>query len=218
MRRSLSIAAVLLALCVGVAACGDDRGGSAEPATTSISTQSAGEPASEDDGGSAADASGKGAESSGRDSGAADSGDSRSSSRKIYGDGSIERFGGDASGEDGSAVIGVASAFYGARGAGDWEQVCDLLSSDIRKQLEQGLGQGSKEKSKDCSVVAATLIGGLPQAIRRQEADTVKFVDVRIEDDSAYAIFESGPIPHGFVPMHREDGEWKVAAISGASL
>ena len=46
----------------------------------------------------------------------------------------------------------------------------------------------------------------------------IEFGELRIDGDSAFLIFKSTAIPNGFLPMAREDGEWKVAAIAGSSL
>jgi hypothetical protein len=46
----------------------------------------------------------------------------------------------------------------------------------------------------------------------------LRWIEVRVKGDGGYVLFKSPTIPHGFLPMHQEDGDWSVASIGGSSL
>jgi len=221
------VATALAALALfALAACGDsDEPTSESPATTAV--QTAPDP----------DAS-KGEQSKAKPSGerghdlpvSKDSGiegpaplgdryDPGASDGKIHGDGSIERFGEAADDGEAQAAVAVAVGYYDARAAYDWERACGLISSGMRQQLEQMVKQGGgKAKSGGCADALAGLTGGLPREVLAKQAKSLRFTGFRIEGDGGYALFVSDTIPNGFVPMHRDDDGWRVAAISGSAL
>lgn len=224
LKRFVASLFAVVVLALGVVACGDDEDGGESGSSATGAAQTAPSPPQSK---TAKDAARKGSggkaskdsPSSSRSSSAGSGGGGGSKpSGKVYGDGSIERFGAGASDEDGSAAIDVAKAYYAARAAGDWKAACELMSSGIKQQLAQTFAQNPKLKAKGCPAVLTGLAGGVPEQVRKQEAEAIEFTEIRVKDDGAYAIFESKAIPHGFLPMAREDGEWKVAAIAGSSL
>jgi hypothetical protein len=222
-KRVVATLFAVLALGLGLSACGDDDGGSSAEGSQTVATPAttATEPPPADTTtrgrkGSSSDAAGK--DASARGGSSASSGKDASDSKKVHGDGSIENFGDGASGEDSSGAIAAAEAFYAARAADDWKGVCDLMSSGIKEQLEQTFAQNPKLEGKGCTAVVPALVGGVPKPLLQQQADSTTFTEVRVKDDGAYVLFKSPTIPHGFLPMHQEDGDWKVAAIGGSSL
>lgn len=245
-RKPFVLAMIAASLGLGLTACGDDdkSGDSAQSAaadTTAAQTETASAADSSDsakrDGAKAdgADASGSDRDGSTADSGDSSGGGSGSGSRgaagsgggsdvpsggKVLGDGSIQRFGESAGSGDRDAIVAAANGFYSARAASDWPRFCELLSTAISKQLQQMLEQAPqmKGKPKGCANVVAALVGGVPQASRAADADGISFTEVRVDGDSAFAIFKSGTIPNGFLPMTREGGVWKVGAVGGSSF
>jgi hypothetical protein len=217
-REALALASATVVLTIGAASCGDrddpSPAGSADPAATTAQEPRAPGPA----GGKASRRRGSQDPSGSPGNGAGGSGNGAGGSRpgRIYGDGSIQRFGAPASGEDRSSAVAVARAFYAARAAGDWDRACDLMSSGIVDQLERA--RDARTKAPGCPSTLAALAGGVPSQLRRQQADTIRFTEIRVEGDRAHAVFESAAIPHGFLPMAREEGDWKVAAIAGSPL
>jgi len=212
-RKLFAVLIATSALALGTAGCGDDDDAGGESDGAPIVTTET-EPSKSDAGNR--DASKKADDDS--PSSSSPSPSSSGSSGKVYGDGSIQRFGEAASESDDTAIVSAATAFYDARASDDWKAACDLMTSGIREQLGRGFTNDKKADAPDCPAVLAGLAGGLPKALRQQQADTLRFTEVRVDGEGAYAVFESKPIPHGFVPMRREDGEWKVAAIAGSSL
>lgn len=218
-RKPIVVALIAAALATGVAACGDDdkQDGSAQSAATTTDTAAAETDTAPDEERKqkgADDAQGSGASKSG----SADSPSASEPSGKVGGDGSIQRFGDSAGGEDRDAAVAAAQEFYAARGGSDWNRVCELLAGPITDQLKQMLAQAPQMKGKDCPELLAAMIGRVPEEARRREAAGLEFGELRIDGDSAFLIFKSTAIPNGFLPMAREDGEWKVAAIAGSSL
>lgn len=222
---------VVVLLAVGVVACGDDEGGDTTQGAAAAQTDTT-TPAPSSTMGSAGDERSDGGDSTGKGarkgygkgggssagSGAAGGGSGSKPSGKVYGDGSIQRYGESASDSDREALFAAATGFYAARAAGDWNRVCELLSQRIVDQLEQLAARAPQLKGADCPKLTKMMIGGVPAQVRRSDANSTRFTDARVDGDSAFAIFESKAIPHGTIPLAREDGEWKVAAIGGSPL
>lgn len=242
-----SVVALLVAfgLVAGAVGCGDDDGGSGsskeaaqaqqsggDATATAPSGQGSGANGGGQDGAGAGDAkgapgggsgagSGSGSGSGGGSGGSGGSGSgggSAPASGKTLGDGSIQAFGESADSGDRDAAIAAAQEFYAARAASDWGRVCDAMSTPIKQQLEQMLSKAPKLKGKPCSELLEALSGGVPASARRSESEGLRFTEVRVDGDSAFAIFKSTAIPNGFIPLSREGGAWKVAAIGGSSF
>jgi hypothetical protein len=137
---------------------------------------------------------------------------------KIEGDdGSIERFGESVADDEADDVVAVAVGYYDALAGRDWERACGLLSQEVRQHFDQ-LAEGAPQLTgNDCADMISTFAGGSRQALRRQ-AREIRFNEVRVEGDRAFAIFKSKSIPNGLLPLVRENGQWKVNALTGASL
>lgn len=70
---------------------------------------------------------------------------------------------------------------------------------------------------QSCAAVLAGLSAAVPAAARREGADA-EAAALRGEGDRAFLLYQG---PHGvdyFMPMAREDGAWKVAAIAPSPL
>jgi hypothetical protein len=144
--------------------------------------------------------------------------DPSASDGKVQGDGSIQRFGDAASTDEARAAVAAAVGFYDARAQGDWARACGLMTSGIQKQLIRTFGRSARAEDRGCPEILAALAGGLPRQLRVEQARTVRFTGLRAEGERGFALFTSDSIPHGFVPMARQDGQWRVAALSGSAL
>lgn len=215
--------ALALTAAFGLAACGgDDEPSSSGQATTADTRPSepAGTPNGDPAGKQAAEA--RPAVPKSRDSGregpaeTGDRYDPGADDGKIRGDGSIQRFGEVADDGEAQEAIAVAVGYYDARAAHDWDRACDLLSVGMKRQLEQLSGQAAEKT--DCRTAIAALTAGVPRRLLLEQARSIRFMGFRVEGDGGYALFVSDVIPHGFVPMHRDEDGWRVAALAGSSL
>jgi len=131
-------------------------------------------------------------------------------------DNSIQEFGSEASGSDLEEAAEVLHAYLDARAAGAWGAACDRLSPGVVEQLLRQVGS-SGGKEVGCAELLAALSAGIPAAVRR-EAATADIGALRVEGDSGFLIFHGAGSEDFFIPMHREDGGWVVAAIAPSPL
>lgn len=130
----------------------------------------------------------------------------------------IARLGRQASPAHTTAAIKVARSYLGARVAGDWSRTCALMSRSFKSTLQQTFGDNPRLDGEGCEAILAAVVGGLPEPVRRRQAEGVRFTELRAKGDRGHVLFESPAIPYGVMPMHLEDGDWKVAALAGMRL
>jgi hypothetical protein len=224
--------AFVVVLALGAAGCGDDResgsnggGAAAESAATG--------PAPGGDRGEQAGGDDEGGGDRERDGGSG--GDSDASAppqpaepgdryvpaerdRKIQGDGSIERFGAQAPDDEADDIVAVAVGYYDARAERDWARACGLMSSSMKQQFAQLAERAESIDGEDCPAVMEAFTARVPREALVREAREVRFNEVRVEGNRAFAIFKSKSIPNGTLPMVRENGRWKVASMVGTTL
>lgn len=222
-RKPFVVVLTAAVLASGVAACGDDdeSGGAAQSAATATDSaaQTDTSPVADEQHVKPKKAPGGGQVSSGdAESGGFSSSSGSEPTGKVYGDGSIQRYGDPADGGDRDAAVAAAQEFYAARGASDWNRVCELMAGPIVEQLEQLTAKAPQLKGKDCPELLEAMMGAVPAEARRRDAAGLEFGELRVDGDSAFLIFKSTAIPNGYLPMAREDGDWKVAALAGSSL
>lgn len=240
-RRWVALA-VAAAVAVGTAGCGGDddsaadapaAGDAAGPATTTApgpggeaeraKRSGDGAPAA-GDGGAGGDGaqSGAGARD---DSGSGTAGrraDSDSSGPlawgKKLGDGSIQRYGKAAPADTGAQAWATVQALLEHRADGNWDDVCALLAKRNVSEIERLIGQTKELKGKSCGDVLQALTGSGPAAARRREASGLRFVEMRIDGKSGFVLFETATLPHAFVPVQLEGGQWKAGTPAANSL
>jgi hypothetical protein len=142
-----------------------------------------------------------------------DSGGGSQQFRTTGGDNSIQEYGSESSSAEFAAAAKVLHEFLDARAAGAWRVACEKLAPALREQLVQQLGSGGGASA--CARMFAGLTAGLPAAGRR-EAAIADVGSLRVEGNRGFLLFHGAHGQGFFIPMVREDGEWKVAAIAAS--
>ncbi len=133
------------------------------------------------------------------------------------GDNSIQEFGEEGSETELEMAATALHGFLDARAAEDWAAACSQLSSDVAKSLGQ-LAASSKElKGAACPQLLAALSKGVP-ASSLAEAAQADVGSLRFEGDQAFLIYRGAREVVYAISMAKEDGEWRVAGLSGTPL
>ena len=132
-------------------------------------------------------------------------------------DNSIQEYGSEAAGSELADAAAVLHAYLDARAAGAWSAACQRLASAVSEELVRQLGTSESGEKAGCAEVLAALTSGLPASARRKAA----IADVgalRVEGASGFLLFRGFGDRAFFIPVAREDGKWKVAAIAASPL
>jgi hypothetical protein len=189
LRLALALAAAVL-LATGVGACGGgDSGDSTSSSTAITTTDSSASTTTQDQGGGSA------------------------AFRTPGGDNSIQNFGEEADAAEVDAASTALAAYLRARSKDDWSGQCDLLAQAALAPLEE-LAAGSPQlKAKGCAAILEVLSSGAATAtLTSTMPDGV--ASLRVEDDRGFALYHGAKGVDYFVPMVKEDGEWKVGALA----
>jgi hypothetical protein len=131
------------------------------------------------------------------------------------GDNSIQEFGAEGSGADFEAAATALHGYLDARAAAAWTAACSYMSAAAATSLSQLTGASGGEAS--CPEALATLSAGVPTAAL-EEAAEAEVGALRTEGDRAFLIFRGAREADYFMPMVRDGGAWKVAAIASSAL
>jgi hypothetical protein len=227
--------ALLVALAIAVAGCGGG-GDSTSTATQTATAQAnggetaaapgAGKSQSKRDKGSSAQGSGsqsKKAGESGHSRGEVStplrvSGGGSKQFRTKGGDNSIQEFGEESDESELQQAAEAVHAFYVARAEEDWAGACSYLAKSMVQQLEQLASQSPQLKDKGCAPFLHAFTRPLPASVWR-EVTTVDAGSLRFEGEQAFLIYYGAPEKTVYaMPLKREDGGWKVAALAGDAL
>lgn len=145
-----------------------------------------------------------------------DSGGGSKQFRTPGGDNSIQDFGNEASPDEFKEVAAIVHAFLDARAAGKTEVACRYLASSIIDQLLQ-FAEGAPEAPDDCAGMLDALTVPLNARIKRMisQAD---IGSVRVDGDQGFVLYRGFEKKVHVMPVVREDGHWKVAAIAGSPM
>ena len=232
-RALLPLAVALLAL--GASACGSGSSpdSTARDASAAATAQGGGEAGTP--GGESGSASGKGgsgsagSESSGSgkvpgDTSASfqprshrDSGGGAAQFETKGGDNSIQESGSETSGGEFAQAAAALHDYLDARAAHAWAAACESLFAGVTEQLSQLTGAGGQGRKPGCAEALADLSAGIPDSALR-EAAVADAGSLRAEGDRGFLLFKGAHGAGYFVPMAREGGEWKVAAIAPSAL
>jgi hypothetical protein len=202
---------IVLSLAFVLAACGGDS--SERPASSPSDTTD--QPATREDGGKAAAPTPqpKAKQLKGGELTSADG------SGKAHGDGSIERFGEDGSSDDFEQAVDASTRFHVAVTQRDWDAACDALSSRLLESMEKMTARSPEAEAKECPELLESLVGAPPtRDLRRIFSPDIEYTGMRVEDDSGFLLLKSPIVKLGYLPMARDDGEWKVASIAAAGF
>lgn len=135
------------------------------------------------------------------------------------GDDSIHNFGKEASEADLRGASAVLNGYLQARVKQDWDLSCAYMSDAMISQLTQLMQQNPEAAAEDmdCGEVVEGLSAHLDKKSRQRMAD-IQIGAARVEDDRAFVLYKQAGMGWVFMPMIREDGEWRVTAIAGSAL
>jgi hypothetical protein len=121
---------------------------------------------------------------------------------------------------DAAAETAIATAvknFYAAKSAGDGAQACTLLARATREAMIDTLARSGRLEGKGCPAILTSLLAD--QAPRYRDGIAgVKVTGARVREDRGLALIEIEAIPEDVIPVRREDGSWKVAALAGSDI
>jgi hypothetical protein len=224
----LWILLVAAASALALSACGG--GGDSSTA----GTEAAAESTAQAPGQAAAGGSEKGAQGGGAGQGASGGGGSsgggttqqgsppakheRSSAfRTPGGDNSIQEYGAEGKGSDRTDAESSIDALYAAISSGNWGEICDkYLSAQNIEQIEIIAEKAPQIKGKGC----AEVLGGLNQVPGGQSPDRPQggIASMRIEGNTAFAIYRGADGKGYALPLKLEGGVWKLTALAPTPL
>lgn len=205
--RGVSKFALLLAvaalLASGLVACGGGDSSDSTAALTAATTEESTTGASSDD---------KGGDDQGADdSSSAD--DGSASFRTAGGDNSIQDFGEEADSGELDEASTVLSSYLDARANDDWVKQCALLAAATVAPLEQLASRSAQFKGKGCAAILEGLMSRVPASTRANTL-TDGLAALRVEEDRGFALYHGAGGVDYFVPMTKEDGQWKLGSIA----
>lgn len=228
--KTLFVALVVIALALGLAACGggDDSG-------------STGATASEQSGGSASsgggDRSTSGDENRGESSGGRESDESRSEEAAGFkpkqhddtgggsaqfkvngGDNSIQDFGEEADAPEFEAAASALHDFLDARAEGNWAAACDYMSKAIVESFEKLAAKAGQLDDKSCGGVLEQLTNPAAKQALKAEAEAADVGSLRTDGARSFVIYTGAERTVLAMPMANEGGAWKVASLAGTPL
>jgi hypothetical protein len=135
------------------------------------------------------------------------------------GDNSIQEYGVEGPSAERVEAARVLQAYLDARLAGDWARACSYLAAPTKKQLLQFGKQAQRDGSESlgCAGVMRAFTQGLPRSALRSAAE-IRVLSMRVEAEQAFLIYRDGKGVPSAIPMAREGGGWRVAAIAGSGL
>jgi hypothetical protein len=118
-----------------------------------------------------------------------------------------------ASSADSKAINAAVTGLYNALADGDGSKACSLLSSKVEQQLTKGLEASPQYKGKDCAEVLSILSKNYPEQVRTRLRG-LQIKQVKTKGDSAVAVFRGPGAATAKISVVREDGGWKIAALT----
>lgn len=132
------------------------------------------------------------------------------------GDNSVQEYGSEESGSDFAEAATALHTYLDARAAGAWGAACETLTPSIVDEVISQLGGATASKG-DCAEVLAALNSGVPPVALREAAEA-DVAALRSKGDAGFLIFKGARDEAFFIPVHREDGHWKLAAVGPSPL
>ena len=126
------------------------------------------------------------------------------------GDGSVQSFGNAA--DDGTyrEAGETARRFYAAVLSRRWVDACSLLGTQLVDEIER-LAGGAEDS---CSDRLGRILGDQRTRPRETYDPQTRFTDLRVSADYGLLLLKAPVLKGGgFVPVVREDGEWRIAAL-----
>jgi hypothetical protein len=137
--------------------------------------------------------------------------------RSKGGDNSVQDYGEESGESELQEVAEVVHGFYLARAEEDWRKACSYMAKLNVEQLEQLASQSPQLKGGGCPVILKAFTRPLAAAVER-ETTSVDAGSFRHEGDQGFLIYYGPGHAIYAMPVHEEDGVWKVAALSATTL
>jgi hypothetical protein len=226
--RKLWILLLAFACAATLAACGGDDESTTGAPAAETTAQAPGGTGGQDGGGEAGSNGNGGGEGSQNGSGSQNGGSSGQGSAPVEGersaafrtpggDNSIQEFGEEGDSSDRSEATAGIDALYRAIASGNWAEVCaKYLSAKNLEQIELLAEKAPQIKGKSC----AEILGGLNQLAGAESPDKPDggVAALRIEGDTAFAIWRGRDGKGYALPLTLENGEWKLTALAPTPL
>lgn len=133
------------------------------------------------------------------------------------GDNSIQTFGAESESTDRVQAGASAKAYLDARLAGRWAAACSALTAPVREQIEAFAEQPHASPAKRCVVGMRGLTEPVSKAVLRIAAK-IRVLSFRVQGNRAFLLYKDGEGTASELPMLRQNGQWKVAAVAGSAL
>ena len=118
----------------------------------------------------------------------------------------------------GRAIASVVRRYYAAASAGSGAGACALLPSSLARTIPNGyggpLGPAYTRGAKTCQAALARLF----DHFHKELAATIELVEVRVEGETARAIFSSRTLPASDVFLMQQGSSWKIVEVLGKPL
>jgi hypothetical protein len=229
-------AAALLALCLGLGACGDSDDSTTSGAPSARDSLSTTRGQATAPGAEAVKGAGGAARGGRKAAGPGGSGSTGRSGRSAiteeaaippplkhkagnaasflnpHGDNSIPTYGSEASSSQQAAATASLRDYLDARARGEWGGACQLMGAPLQKQV-RGLAAGPDLDSVTCAAAYAEISSGT-SAAERASPLTGHLAAFRVDGESAFALFYGSGNQQYMIPMVSEMGTWKVNQIA----
>lgn len=145
-----------------------------------------------------------------------DSGGGSKQFRRPGYDNSIQDSGKEADPETFSVVAAVVHAFLDAQAANDHAELCNYLSSGLIAELLK-MAEQSDSIPQECAAVIDVLMVPLNAKAGRRLA-TADIGSVRVDGDRAFVLYWGAGKERLVLPIVRENGQWRIAALGASPL
>ena len=130
---------------------------------------------------------------------------------------SVRSYGTKADADAETAIATAVKDFYAAKSEGDGAHACTLLARATREALIDTLAQSGRLEGKGCGAVLSSLLADQAPQYRDRIAG-VEVTGARVRKDRGLALIHIEAVPEEVIPVRREDGSWKVAALAGSEI
>lgn len=133
------------------------------------------------------------------------------------GDNSVQAFGLESESDERIRAAATVSAYLRALATGDWAEACSRLAAQTRVQLSRLGGKLQGGPATGCESTLRSFTARLPASVLRSAA-RIHVLSLRVQGDRAFLIYRDAEGTVSQLPMSRDGGGWKVAAVSGAPI
>jgi hypothetical protein len=125
------------------------------------------------------------------------------------GDNSVQETGSEAGDSEFEQAAAALHGYLDAQATGRWKAACSYMASEFRASVEQLGGP--------CAAALEGLSGG-PSPAAAREAAAADAGALRIDGKQGFLLFHGAHRRAFFMPMAREGGSWKIAALAASEL